>query len=107
MYLYNIARVDPNIAITPSVLERNTGNVTAVGFCTKGDWLFSADEEGNLRIWDTKSTECQKRIENKFPISGACLHPNQAEIVFCDEEGFVKIWDLASDSCDFEIVSLV
>lgn len=33
-------------------------NVTAVGFCETGKWMYTGGEDGTARIWDLRCTDC-------------------------------------------------
>lgn len=81
------------------------GNVTAVGFEADGNWLWTCDEGGGIRVWDLRATRCQRELDNKAPINGAALHPNQGEILTADQNGSMRIWDLTMNSCTTEMVS--
>lgn len=75
------------------------GNVNAVGCFSKEDKLiYTACEDGGLRIFDMKSKNVVKEHKNNKPINCAALHPNEGSIVFGDEGGFVSKWDLYKDT---------
>mmetsp|Transcript_14524 Transcript_14524/g.26054 ORF Transcript_14524/g.26054 Transcript_14524/m.26054 type:complete len:309 (+) Transcript_14524:104-1030(+) len=74
-------------------------NVTSVGFRKDGRWLFSASEDGSIKIWDHRTANAQLQYQGKAAINCAVLHPNQAQIFAADQAGNVIVWDLIADKC--------
>jgi G protein beta subunit-like protein len=75
------------------------GNVTAVGCFSKIDKaIYTACEDGGLRIFDLRAKNVVKEHKNSKPINCAALHPNESSIVFGDEGGVVTKWDLNKDN---------
>ena len=80
--------------------EGHTNNVISIGFPIHQKWLFSASEDGTIKIWDKRSGVCQrdKTIgDKKTFVNCAVLHPNQGEIICCDQSGSISIYDIAAD----------
>eukprot|EP00484_Ammonia_sp_Unknown_P022600 CAMPEP_0197024122 /NCGR_PEP_ID=MMETSP1384-20130603/4764_1 /TAXON_ID=29189 /ORGANISM="Ammonia sp." /LENGTH=389 /DNA_ID=CAMNT_0042452463 /DNA_START=37 /DNA_END=1206 /DNA_ORIENTATION=+ len=80
--------------------EAHTNNVISIGFPIHQKWLFSASEDGSVKIWDRRSGVCQrdKTIRDKKTfVNCAVLHPNQGEIICADQSGTVSIYDIAAD----------
>mmetsp|Transcript_67015 Transcript_67015/g.60130 ORF Transcript_67015/g.60130 Transcript_67015/m.60130 type:complete len:390 (-) Transcript_67015:17-1186(-) len=80
--------------------EGHTNNVISIGFPIHQKWLFSASEDGTIKIWDKRSGVCQrdKTIRDKKTfVNCAVLHPNQGEIICCDQSGSISIYDIAAD----------
>lgn len=79
------------------------GNVTAVGFDADARWLYSGSEDGTMRVWDSRTGECQLCYENEGglferpAIHGMDLHPNQVELLAGDNQGRVLVWDLVAN----------
>ena len=68
-----------------TVFEGITGNVTALGFQKDSKWFFTASEDGNLKIFDFKSTGYMRTISNNgVMINTGVLHPNGIEVFFGD-----------------------
>ncbi|KAI8078531.1 WD40-repeat-containing domain protein [Thamnidium elegans] len=89
------------------VFGEHTGNVIATGFHGEGRWMFTASEDGHLKIWDTRSGRnpvLTRNFDNGAPITDAVMHANQGELITCDQNGAVKIWDLTAHSCTHELV---
>lgn len=76
-------------------------NVLTVGFEQDSRWMYSAGEDGFIRVWDFRSRsrglQCAKcfRIDNY--INAAVLHPNQAVLYIGSQQGKVYAWDLTAD----------
>lgn len=90
------------------VFGEHTGNVIATGFHGEGRWMFTASEDGHLKIWDTRSGRnpvLTRNFDNGAPITDAVMHANQGELITCDQNGAVKIWDLTAHSCTHELVN--
>lgn len=82
----------------------------ATGFHGEGRWMFTASEDGHLKIWDTRSGRnpvLTRNFDNGAPITDAVMHANQGELITCDQNGAVKIWDLTAHSCTHELVCCV
>jgi G protein beta subunit-like protein len=82
------------------VFEGHVGNVLAVGFHQEGEWMWSASEDGTIRIWDLTSPEylCQREISIGCTITSAAMSPSQMELYVADQNGRVRVWDLSSNS---------
>lgn len=87
-----------------SNFEGHTGNVTAVGFQKDSKWMYTASEDGTVKIWDLRAPGCQRNYESKTPINSACLNPNQGEIISGDQDGNIRVWDLTANACSYELV---
>ncbi|KAI8888530.1 WD40 repeat-like protein [Backusella circina FSU 941] len=101
--LYDIASKNENPFV---VFGEHTGNVIATGFHGEGRWMFTASEDGHLKIWDTRSginPVLTRNFDNGAPITDAVMHANQGELITCDQNGAVKIWDLTAHSCTHEL----
>jgi|EP00927_Polykrikos_kofoidii_P055751 G protein beta subunit-like protein len=83
--------------------EGHTNNVTAVGFeATAGRFLYTSSEDGTIRVWDSRSKNCQLSYENigvfeKTAVHSVDLHPNQIELIAGDTQGKVLVWDLVAN----------
>lgn len=90
--------------------------MTAIGFQKDSKWMFSASEDGSVKIWDLRfdrlvsfirncrAPGCQRNYTSKSAVNSACLHPNQGEIVSGDQDGFIRVWDLTANACSYELV---
>jgi G protein beta subunit-like protein len=85
--------------------EGHTSSVTAVGFQKDGKWIYSASEDGSVRIWDPRTPVCQRTYEGAAAQSPAvnalALHPNQTDLIAGDQSGCLKIWDLEASCCSY------
>ncbi|KAI8077692.1 quinon protein alcohol dehydrogenase-like superfamily [Halteromyces radiatus] len=102
--LYDITSSNGNPLV---VFGEHTGNITAAGFHGEGRWMFTASEDGHLKIWDTRSGRnpvLTRNFDNNAPINDAVMHANQGELITCDQNGVVKIWDLTAHACTHQLV---
>lgn len=76
------------------------GNVISVAFHPEGSWLWSASEEGQLRVWDLQgSFGLKKEIHLGSPLTAAVLHPDYEHVLVGDELGRLRLihMDLAEN----------
>ncbi|KAI8072282.1 WD40-repeat-containing domain protein [Gongronella butleri] len=102
--LYDINSANGNPLV---VFGEHSGNVTATGFHSEGRWMFTASEDGRLKIWDTRSGRSPvltRNFDNGAPINDAVMHANQGELITCDQKGVVKIWDLTAHACTYQLI---
>lgn len=71
--IYDLNRTD--------YIERNLdgifkGNVTAVGFHKHDQLVYTACEDGNIRIYDMRSKEVARVLKQNKPINCAVMYPN-------------------------------
>lgn len=78
--------------------EGHTGNITALGFSKKSNWLYTASEDGSIRIWDFYTHRSQRCYERPSGVNTVSLHPNQSELVAGYDNGSLCLWDLANNS---------
>ncbi|ODM97220.1 Target of rapamycin complex subunit lst8 [Orchesella cincta] len=75
-------------------------NVTAIGFNTDAQWMYTGGEDFNARIWDLRVSNptCQKLFQtHSSPITSIALHPNNVELIVGDHSGTIHVWDLRND----------
>lgn len=96
MQLFDLRSIDEKPLLT---MDSHSNNVTSVGFQRDMKWLFSASEDGTLRIWDPRTTKPTRSYDCGGSINSAVLHPNQVDLITGDQNGCVKIWDLEADKC--------
>ena len=82
-------------------MEGHTNNVVAVGYPNHQKWLYTASEDGSLKVWDTRENKSQRNPtiheKKKVMLTCAVLHPNQGEIVVGDQSGTISIYELRAD----------
>jgi G protein beta subunit-like protein len=85
--------------------DGHTGNVTAVGFGKESKLMYSASEDGTVKLWDLRATGPQREFAHKSTaVNAAVLHPNQQELISGDQQGNIRVWDLVADACSCELV---
>ncbi|GMH33002.1 hypothetical protein BSKO_00836 [Bryopsis sp. KO-2023] len=84
--------------------ENHTNNVTAVGFQKENKWMFSGSEDGKIKIWDLRTSRCQRDMNCKAPVNTVVLHSNEGELISGDQSGVIKVWDVTSGRYTCELV---
>jgi len=87
-----------NSTIPVHTYDGHSGNITAIGFPKRSNWLYTASEDGTIRIWDFNTNRSQRCYEGKTGVNTAVLHPNQSELIAGYEDGLLAVWDIASSS---------
>ncbi|RDD43873.1 Target of rapamycin complex subunit lst8 [Trichoplax sp. H2] len=102
--LYDVHGCNPNPVINCDGVQKN---ITAVGFHGDGRWMFTAGEDGKVRIWDLRSRnpQSQRTLSVSNLINCAVLHPNQVTIIAGDRSGTLHIWDLKLNQSERMVVS--
>ena len=100
--LYEINSANPNPVTT---FDGHKDNVTAIGFQRDRRWMYSASEDGTVKVWDLLTSGCQREyvVPGGVPINPAIIHPNQGEIILGDSAGVLRVWDLTSGQCTRKI----
>lgn len=80
------------------VYEGHTGNITHIGFPKKSNWLYTASEDGSIKIWDFNTHKSQRTYDQPSGVNSVALHPNQSEIIAAYDNGRLSLWDLASNA---------
>lgn len=76
--------------------DGHTGNVTGLGFLKNSNWIYTAGEDGCVKIWDLRASAPSKNFKWDSAFTCAVIHPNQAEVLLGDSDGRVCVWDLTS-----------
>ena len=79
-------------------LEGHTNNVTCIGFQKEGRYLYSASEDGTIKIWDLRNPNYSKSFDSGAPVNSVTLRSDKDEFISGDQNGYVKIWDLRGGS---------
>src|SRR3989338_3708272 len=92
--LFDVATTNPSSLAT---FEGHTTNITGMGFKSDGKWMYTASEDGTVRIWDTKAQGCKREYDIGSPVNAIALHPNQADLIVGTQSGRLAICDLGSN----------
>jgi len=79
-------------------------NVTGIGFQSEGKWLYTASEDGLVKIWDMRARGAQQEYSAHAAVNSVVLHPNQREIIIGDQSGRILVWDLMANDCSRELI---
>ncbi|KAL6304996.1 WD40-repeat-containing domain protein [Sparassis latifolia] len=68
--------------------------VWALGISCDGRWVVSGDNNGQVHIWDAKTTvvQCILQGHDSAQLIAVRMSPNNELIVTCDDNGRVRIW---------------
>jgi G protein beta subunit-like protein len=80
-------------------LEGHTGSVTSLGFQKDGRYLYSAAEDGTVKVWDLRSPNFSRSFDCGAAVNSVTLRTDRDEFVSGDQNGCVKIWDLGGNGC--------
>jgi G protein beta subunit-like protein len=80
-------------------LEGHTGAVTSLGFQKDGRYLYSASEDGTIKVWDLRNPNYSRSFHSEAPVNSVTLRTDRDEFVSGDANGLVKIWDLGGNGC--------
>lgn len=80
-------------------LEGHTGAVTSLGFQKDGRYLYSASEDGTIKVWDLRNPNYSRSFNSEAPVNSVTLRTDRDEFVSGDANGLVKIWDLGGSGC--------
>ncbi|MCK9921051.1 TIR domain-containing protein [Frankia sp. AgPm24] len=75
----------------------HTGNLFRLVFHPDGTQLATADEAGDIRLWDTATGELDQELTgHDYPVYTVDYHPDGAELASGDTGGVVWVWSLPS-----------
>mmetsp|Transcript_10451 Transcript_10451/g.31943 ORF Transcript_10451/g.31943 Transcript_10451/m.31943 type:complete len:318 (-) Transcript_10451:1143-2096(-) len=98
--VFDVVQSNPN----PSyVIDVHRGNVTAVGCEPEGRWMFSCSDDGTVKTWDTRSSECHRSFNGYSPINCGTIDPSGKYIFSGDQNGGLKVWDIVADKLMTEL----
>jgi G protein beta subunit-like protein len=80
-------------------LEGHTGAVTSLGFQKDGRYLYSASEDGTIKVWDLRNPNYSRSFNSEAPVNSVTLRTDRDEFISGDANGLVKIWDLGGNGC--------
>lgn len=101
MRLFDVNSQNPSPVLS---FDEHKLNVTGIGFQKDGKWLYTASEDGLVKIWDMRARAAQQEYNAHTAVNTVCLHPNQKEIIIGDQSGRVLVWDLMANDCHRELV---
>ncbi|GKY94680.1 hypothetical protein MPSEU_000433400 [Mayamaea pseudoterrestris] len=80
-------------------LEGHTSNVTSIGFQKDGRFLYSASEDGTVKIWDLRNQNYSRSFDCGAAVNSVTLRTDRDELISADSNGCVKVWDLGGNGC--------
>jgi WD40 repeat protein len=91
-YLMRLCRVDP-------VILRGKREVHGVAFSSDGERLASADGDGAVRVWNSKTGELIRELQDAHGRFACCVafHPHGDHLASVGADGWVRVWDLTAD----------
>jgi WD40 repeat protein/serine/threonine protein kinase len=90
-YLMRLCRVEP-------VVIRNKTGVHSIAFSSDGERLASADANGAVKIWNSRTGKLIKTIPaHKGFASSIAFHKDGDHVISVGEDKLVKVWDLTTD----------
>lgn len=94
--MFDVLGTNPNPVVN---YEGVSKNVMDVGFQEECKWMYTAGEDGTVKIWDLgmRNLSCQRIYDAHAPVNSAVLHPNQQDLILGDQNGVVHVWNLRSD----------
>ncbi len=90
-YLMRVCRVEP-------IILKEKSEINSIAFSPTGDRLASAGGDGNIKIWDRKTWQTVKVIENGHGgfVSSVAFHADGNHLASIGADKKVKVWDLST-----------
>ena len=86
-------------------LNAHTGTITALEFM-RNTHLFSASEDGNICIWNTRGWQCEKTLRgHKDAVTCISLHSSGKLLISVSKDKTLRTWNLIKGRCAY-IVNL-
>ncbi|OZJ04509.1 hypothetical protein BZG36_02237 [Bifiguratus adelaidae] len=99
--LYDINSTNPDPIAT---FGSHSGNVTAVCFVNGGQFIVTASEDHQIKVFDCRGPTLKLQMDQEAPVNDLVVHPNQRELISCDQKGSIKIWNMQETECTHELV---
>lgn len=91
--------------IESGTLVSHTGTITALEFL-RSAFLFSASEDGNIGIWNTRKWECDKILRgHKDAVNSLSIHSSGKLLISVSKDKTLRTWNLVKGRCAY-IVNL-
>ncbi|MDX2098977.1 MAG: NB-ARC domain-containing protein [Leptolyngbyaceae cyanobacterium bins.59] len=82
------------------VLQEHTNRVLCVKFCTDGQRLLSASQDGTIRVWDSKTGDCLQVIKSSINWMLALDLSQDGQTLATGSDGkSVQLWNLETGHC--------
>jgi G protein beta subunit-like protein len=95
IYLFDLASQN---SLPLATFEAHTSNVLSIGFPRKGNWFFTAGEDGCVKVWSATQTKPQLTYSRPSSANSAVLYPSQTEVMVGFESGHVVLWDIRGNA---------
>lgn len=94
-YLYRLCKVEP-------IVLRDKTEINSVAFSPDGEWIASANGDGVIKIWNSKTRAAVKTLSaHKDSVYSLVFHPGGKHLASVGADRTVKVWDLATDQIVF------
>jgi WD40 repeat protein/serine/threonine protein kinase len=87
-YLMRLCKVEP-------LILRDSTEVYGVAFSPDGQQIVSAGQDGNVKIWNSRTAEMIKEFSaHKIAACSVAFHPDGRYLASTGADRLVKVWDL-------------
>lgn len=84
-------------------LISHTGTITALEFL-RSAYLFSASDDGNICIWNTKGWKLEKILAgHKGPVTSLSVHSSGKLLLSVSKDKTLRTWNLVKGRCSYII----
>ncbi|CAB38691.2 U5 snRNP complex subunit Spf38 [Schizosaccharomyces pombe] len=78
----------------------HAGVVNALDVLKVGsELLTSVSDDCTMKVWDSRSKDCIKTIEEKYPLTAVAIAQQGTQVFIGGIDGAIKIWDLRNNHC--------
>jgi WD40 repeat protein len=83
------------------IARAHKGVIRAVAASKDGQLIYSASEDGLIRIWNANNQELIHELAgHEKPVYAVCLSPNGSKLASASVDKTIRIWNLESNACE-------